>query len=290
MDEKALFLRFWDKEAPATRKVLSRIPQEKSDYKPDAKSRTAREIAWLLVHEEVFLAEGLERGQFEWVELPTPPTMAEIVAVYDARHEELTERMKKLPATHWEKRMPFTFQGQEVMNETGYENWLDHAVRPGPPPRAALHVSPADGIDRAADLRTERRRADVARRSARGPVAFASWRLPAAAAGLGDTPEQRHQTAHERRGEEHVQPGALGREPPADGGAAQQDDSDPEVARARQDGDQRPEAVTFRQGLTLDARQPGAGTVEHQASADSVTRDRVPARIRLRLSSGGEER
>ena len=99
MDEKALFLRFWDKEAPATRKVLSRIPQEKSDYKPDAKSRTAREIAWLLVHEEMFLAEGLERGHFEWIELPTPATMAEIVAVYDARHEELTERMKKLPAS-----------------------------------------------------------------------------------------------------------------------------------------------------------------------------------------------
>jgi uncharacterized damage-inducible protein DinB len=125
MDEKALFLRFWGKEAPATRKVLSRIPQEKSDYKPDAKSRTAREIAWLLVHEEILLAEGLERGQFEWVELPTPATMAEIVAVYDARHEELTERMKKVPASQWEKRMPFTFQGQEVMNETGYENgWI----------------------------------------------------------------------------------------------------------------------------------------------------------------------
>ena len=51
--------------------------------------------------------------------------MAEIVAVYDARHEELTERMKKVPASQWEKRMPFTFQGQEVMNETGYENgWI----------------------------------------------------------------------------------------------------------------------------------------------------------------------
>ena len=77
MDEKALFLKFWEKEAPATRKVLSRIPQEKSDYKPDPKSRTAREIAWLLVHEETFLAEGLERGQFEWVEQSAPATVAE---------------------------------------------------------------------------------------------------------------------------------------------------------------------------------------------------------------------
>ena len=35
MDEKELFLSFWEKEAPATRKVISRIPQERSDYKPD---------------------------------------------------------------------------------------------------------------------------------------------------------------------------------------------------------------------------------------------------------------
>ena len=39
MDEKALFMQFWDKEAAATRKVLSRIP-EKSNYRPDPKSRT----------------------------------------------------------------------------------------------------------------------------------------------------------------------------------------------------------------------------------------------------------
>ena len=141
--------------------MLARIPQEKSDYKPDAKSRTAREIAWLLVHEEIFLAEGLEGGHFDWIELPTPATMAEIIAVYDARHGELTERMKKLPASQLEKRMPFTVQGQEVMNETGYENWLDHALRSGPPPRPALDLPPADGIDRAADLRAERRRTHV---------------------------------------------------------------------------------------------------------------------------------
>jgi len=58
MDERALFLQFWDKEAAATRKVISRIP-EGSDYRPDAKSRTAREIAWLIVREEVVRGDGL---------------------------------------------------------------------------------------------------------------------------------------------------------------------------------------------------------------------------------------
>ena len=47
MDEKSLFLKLWDKEAVATRKVLSRIP-ENSSYRPDPKSRIARDIAWLI--------------------------------------------------------------------------------------------------------------------------------------------------------------------------------------------------------------------------------------------------
>ena len=44
MDEKSLFIEFWTKESKTTSKVLSRIP-EASDYRPDPKSRTAREIA-----------------------------------------------------------------------------------------------------------------------------------------------------------------------------------------------------------------------------------------------------
>ena len=92
MDEKALFLKFWEKEAPATRKVLSRIP-EGSEYRPDPKSRTAREIAWLIVREEIVLAEGLEKGVLEWQELPAPATMKGVVDTYDRHHEDLTKRL-----------------------------------------------------------------------------------------------------------------------------------------------------------------------------------------------------
>jgi len=63
VDEKELFLKFWEREARATRKVISRIPEDKSDYKPEPKSRTALEIAWLIVMEEKVLAEGLENGR-----------------------------------------------------------------------------------------------------------------------------------------------------------------------------------------------------------------------------------
>ena len=112
MDEKALFLKIWDREALATRKVIARIPQDKSDYRGDPKARTAREIAWLIVREEILLADGLEKGVLDWVDVPTPATVKEILATYDCRHVELTKRLHALPAARWEGRVPFMFRRQ----------------------------------------------------------------------------------------------------------------------------------------------------------------------------------
>jgi uncharacterized damage-inducible protein DinB len=121
MDQKALFLQFWEKEAAATRKVISRIP-EGSDYRPDPKSRPAREIAWQIVREEIVLGEGLERGALEWQDVPAPATIKEVLEVYDRHHDDLTKRMKSLAAPAWERKVPFMYQGQEVMSDTGYNN------------------------------------------------------------------------------------------------------------------------------------------------------------------------
>ena len=121
MDEKALFLKFWEKEAAATRKVIARIP-EGSQYRPDPKSRTAREIAWLIVREQIVLAAGLEKGTLEWEEIPAPDTMKEILSTYDHHHDDLTRRLQAIDPARWAQRVPFTFQGQELMKETGYDN------------------------------------------------------------------------------------------------------------------------------------------------------------------------
>ena len=121
MEEKALFLKFWQKEAKATRSVISRIP-EGSSYKPDPKSRLARDIAWQIVREEIVLAEGLEKGALEWTDVAAPATVKEILASYDKHHESLERRLLALEPAKWERQVPFVYQGQEVMKSTGYEN------------------------------------------------------------------------------------------------------------------------------------------------------------------------
>ena len=121
MDQKALFLKFWEKEAPATRKVISRIP-EASEYRPDPKSRTAREIAWLIVREETVLTDGLETGVLEWAEVPVPATVKEILDAYDRLHQNVDKRLQAIDTPRWERPVPFMFQGQQIMNEIGYDN------------------------------------------------------------------------------------------------------------------------------------------------------------------------
>lgn len=120
MDEKELFLSFWEREAPATRKVISRIPQASSDYKPEPKSRNAREIAWLIVMEEKVLTEGLEKGTVEWADFPTPATVEEILATYDSNHEELTKRLHALDPLVWGKEFRFVYGDYEISRGTGY--------------------------------------------------------------------------------------------------------------------------------------------------------------------------
>ena len=121
MDEKAHFLKFWEKEAAATRKVLSRIP-EGSTYRPDPKSRTAREIAWLIVREEIALGDGLRNGRLEWTEVAAPATMKGVLDTYDRHHTTVTQTLQTVDSARWEGRLPFMYEGQQIMNETGADN------------------------------------------------------------------------------------------------------------------------------------------------------------------------
>jgi uncharacterized damage-inducible protein DinB len=106
MSDKDLFNNFWTQESKTTRTVLSRIP-EGSAYKPDPKSRTAQEIAWLIVCEEKMLIDALESGKAAWDPPPTPATMKEIVDVYTKQSTEWTTRWAGLPAERWSGTLDF---------------------------------------------------------------------------------------------------------------------------------------------------------------------------------------
>jgi hypothetical protein len=119
MDQRSLFLGFWEKETATTRKVLARIP-EGSTYRPDPKSRTAQEIAWLIVRELSVLVDGLEKGALEWAELPAPASMKEVLEAFD--RADLVKRLQAVDGAAFDRQVPFMMDGKQVMSATGFEN------------------------------------------------------------------------------------------------------------------------------------------------------------------------
>ena len=93
MDEQALFTEFWTNESKTTRNVLARIP-EGSSYRPDAKSRTAHEIAWQIACEEKMLIEALESGRAEWAPPAQPATMKEVLDAYEKQSAAMEGRWR----------------------------------------------------------------------------------------------------------------------------------------------------------------------------------------------------
>ena len=106
MDEKALFTQFWTDESKTTRNVIARIP-EGSDYRPDPKSRTAKEIAWQIVCEEQMIIDALESGKAAWDPPPMPATMKEVLGTYEQQSAGMEARWNSLPAARWEGTLEF---------------------------------------------------------------------------------------------------------------------------------------------------------------------------------------
>src|SRR5215208_1790870 len=106
MEEKELFMKFWNNESKTTAKVLSRIP-ENSDYRPDPKSRTAQEIAWQVVNEEKMIIEAVETGNVAWSPGPMPKTMKDVVDTYEKQSADLARRWEALPQEKWDGTLEF---------------------------------------------------------------------------------------------------------------------------------------------------------------------------------------
>ena len=123
MDEKSLFTEFWSKESKTTSKVLSRIP-DGSDYRPDPKSRTARDIAWQIFNEEKMIIDALEKGSAEWAPAPAPATMKELCETYDRQSTDIVRRLQALPAERWNGTLQF-FGGQRPASPMAWSFLFD---------------------------------------------------------------------------------------------------------------------------------------------------------------------
>jgi uncharacterized damage-inducible protein DinB len=99
-------------------KVLKAIPAGHRDYRPDPKSRTAIELAWLLAAEEKGLVSLIEKGEVEWVEA-APPSLDEILGVFEKSAAEADRLVATLDASRWSgTKARFLMGGKAVWEDT----------------------------------------------------------------------------------------------------------------------------------------------------------------------------
>lgn len=111
------------KERKAFVNVLKVVPQGRLDYRPDPKSRTAAELAWLIAFEDSALVPLLEKGSVEWKEEPPPARVEEIVAAYERNAGAVDDLIAKLDDRAWEKKVKMFFGSPEPWEDT-IENFV----------------------------------------------------------------------------------------------------------------------------------------------------------------------
>jgi uncharacterized damage-inducible protein DinB len=88
-----------EQESVAERKVIAAVPHGNRDYKPDPKSRSAWEVAVHVAMADIWFADSILKGHFEWTGEPaTPPEMTDPGAVAAWHERQLTDRLAKLRA------------------------------------------------------------------------------------------------------------------------------------------------------------------------------------------------
>jgi uncharacterized damage-inducible protein DinB len=99
-------------------KVLKAMPQARLDYKPEPKSRTAAELAWVIATEEAALLDCLEKGAIEWSAAPAPGTVDEIVRFYEKSAQMVDEKLAALDDAAWARPAKFMAGGKSVWEDT----------------------------------------------------------------------------------------------------------------------------------------------------------------------------
>jgi uncharacterized damage-inducible protein DinB len=99
-------------------KVLKAVPGGRPDYRPDPKSRTAAEIAWLLAQSEASLLKLIETGEIRWSESKPDAALDAIVSNFEKSAMAVNDRIAKLDEGTWDKKVRFVMEGAPPWEDT----------------------------------------------------------------------------------------------------------------------------------------------------------------------------
>src|SRR6516225_5725647 len=87
-------------EHKTTRRVIEAVPADQCGWKPDAKSKSALDLAWHIASSECFFINGIVAGKYERTGDGSMPasikTPADVLKWYDENHAKATSRLTQL--------------------------------------------------------------------------------------------------------------------------------------------------------------------------------------------------
>jgi uncharacterized damage-inducible protein DinB len=130
-------------EGPGTRKMIAAIPGDLRHYRPDPKSRSAWELALHMVTSDVWFADSILGGGFEWSGEPaTPPGLTDPGALAAWHEKEMTPRIAKLRGMSPEQMLrPIDFFGSVAPACTWLTMMNNHAIHHRGQLAAYLHAA-----------------------------------------------------------------------------------------------------------------------------------------------------
>jgi uncharacterized damage-inducible protein DinB len=105
--------RLWESEFEATVKVIAAVPDDKREYKPDAKSRTAWELATHLATSDIWFIDSVMEGSFNFDPEKAKEiegrfkTVAEVASFYKETFPAKLQQLRALPPEKLTKTVDF---------------------------------------------------------------------------------------------------------------------------------------------------------------------------------------
>lgn len=114
MTNKEFFIQCWNNEVPNTVGLIKSLPADKLDYKPNEKSRTARELVSHLVGHNHGIAELAKDGKVTVEDVPFS-NLDDMVSQFEKLNGSAADKLKTMSDKDWdEKKIPLIMGGQNV--------------------------------------------------------------------------------------------------------------------------------------------------------------------------------
>jgi len=125
ISEKDRFLKTFEKEAATTLKVLQAYPEAECSLKPHERSKTALNLAWMFVMEQMLLVNALKgESVFGGGGLPKPPEgWTTVIETFEKGRDELLTQLRDPANPSLDGSVPF-FTGPKQMGDIPLDEFV----------------------------------------------------------------------------------------------------------------------------------------------------------------------